>query len=329
MRLRILTNTALLSSAMNFNLVGCAESGFNELILMDNPRPTMKPCEQLSEDLIVVSDYDTNIELKSHNVGFRRFIRKMEFDHQTFEPILELPPINKPTLSEYLIEIDPYMNDRNHASADWVQKSLTLIRSRQLDGARISGIIITTERLSMSEIVTSLREYEEMGEFGLTVGLSIPLGMLSYTIQSLRSLSLTPSGGYYYRVTNFWVPSPRIYTDEDTNPFLSIKNNSLKLFEYLTTDIGVYGSPIPRRDLDVLRDPIIASLVTVMLTPGSFAGAVDGNRPTYRPSARVEFSALSRQSILDFMNIFKSEYMNVNFGFNSILPEAWLLACSS
>jgi hypothetical protein len=44
----------------------------------------------------------------------------------------------------------------------------------------------------------------------------------------------------------------------------------------------------------------------------------------------MEFSALSRQSIIDFIKKFKHEYKNVHFGFNSYkdIPESWLTVCA-
>jgi hypothetical protein len=239
MRWHIFAKTAITSAFTNSNLVGCVDSdhyAFNEIF---DIRASPPSCHQLGEDLTVVNDLGTNLNTESHNVGFQSLIINMQWNDDTFEPILDVPSMNE--TRPYLIKIDPYLSkNRNHANVEWVHNTLSLIHSQK----HIKGIIIETDRLSMSEIIALMVEYQQFSK-DLTVGLSIPLGMLSYTIQSLHAESMYASGGYYYEMTNFWAPSSQTYTNDETNPFL--KKN---LFEFLTSNGGVYGSPIPVLDLN-------------------------------------------------------------------------------
>jgi len=307
MRTRVIGNCWIFWSFLNIVIVGCDVAVQHEYSKVEEVRPTYKPCQQLSDHLIVVNDSDNDQEyVDSQYLGFQKIITHIRPN------ALNLQPIPGDVSSKYLVQIDP--SEWNHANASWVQSILNLIRSHP---ARkwIRGIIIETASLSSSEISSFISLFSAQKDQEISLSISIPLGMLAHTIQIISGIPDMIDGYIFYQVTDFWIPKK--IAQDDYNPFILYRNNATRLFEFLTTSESPLGSPIPERDLDALTDlslpPVIVmfSLVRRQVTRA--------DRPTVKPSSHgvLEFASLSRETLIEFKRLFQDKYKINFFGINS------------
>jgi hypothetical protein len=299
--------------AMQFMFAGCADRPEFMVEPTAETRPTKSLfTKRVLEGLTVVDDRKNPTMIESQYLGFDRIIRPIESLRSTN---------HRENMSSWMYLIDPSSHSgRNHGISDWVREQIAHFKIKPSD-----SLVIVTDRLSMSCLCSML---STLRDSNMTVSLLVPLGLLAYTHESIAVYGEVVRH-YFYHISGFWIPMASVYSGPlYENPFHTWRSGP-GLLDFLTGDSGSIGSPIPRRDLDVLSREDFGKLVTVLLSPyHDTLACIEPNDITNCTNINraTEFGILSRYQFVDFITAFKDKYKFIHgFGLSSYssIPTSW------
>jgi hypothetical protein len=314
MRFPCINRSFLLCVTMQFLLAGCAHRPEFTVEPTADSRPTKSAnTKHVIEGLTIIDDRQILAPIESQHLGFSKVIRLLENR-------LTIRDTENTTPSMYLIDPSS-QSDRNHGISDWVREQIARFNIRPTD-----SLVIDTYRLSMTSLCSILSALRNLH---MTVSLLVPLGLLAYTHECISAYRDIVHH-YFYHISGFWIPNSSVFSGPlYENPFYTWRSGS-GLLDFLTGESGSIGSPIPRRDLDMLSAPDLGKLVTVLMSPyhdtvacvepKDITNCTNINRVT-------EFGILSRNQFVDFITAFRHKYKFINgFGLSSYstIPTSWI-----
>jgi len=322
---------AILLIMMQFIFAGCADRPIPSVEPFDEHRPTTShPQLRCLQELAIVDDRVGVNLVESQSLGFRTVIHDIGRVPESVQRKLDSLTA-KTSGPRLMYSMDPSLHTvRNQGNTDWVGDVVAIIQS-----APSHSVVLLIDKLSMSNLKLIL---SALGDSNLTVSLFVPLGLLAYTYQSIEDYREFVDH-YFYHISGFWIPSAHAFQGPlSQNPFRSW-TSGLALLNFLTGESSI-GSPIPRRDLDILSLEELRDDIIIMMSP--FHDSLDCIEPHSQTNCtnikRVsEFGTLSRNQLDEFITAFKDKYKFINgFGLSSYsaIPTSWepsaqaVLCCS-
>ena len=315
MRFPCVSQSMCLCVIVQIMFAGCTDKPVFTSEPIEDNRPTKSsPTTRVQETMVVIDDRDITRNSESQSLGLRTLVQDVKI--MSLSEALALDERRTPK-HVYMLWVDS-------ASIDFETNGVSNLIER-IRNLPSRSFVFKTDNISMSQL-KSLLSIAKASK--VAISLSIPLGMLAYTHNSIAEYH-DLIDHYYYHLSGFWIPSASFFSGPlSENPFGSFPNGE-GLVNFLTGEASI-GSPIPRKDLDFINTDQRNIHVTIMLSP--FYNGADCIEP--RPDTKctntlkvTEFGALSYNQFVDFIMAFKNRYKFIHgFGISSYsaIPKSWM-----